>query len=271
MMSKIKRPIPFILISSNHGSMIINRNDYRMVNENNGYGVGYDLLNTSSFSQEEVELVILLLNKRRISFGDGVVAIDCGANVGVHTIEWSRAMHGWGEVLSFEAQEKIYYALAGNIAINNCLNATARLAAVGDHCATINIPELDYLIPSSFGSFELKESNSNEFIGQEINYKRTQCIPLVSIDSLNLKRIDFIKIDVEGMEQEVLNGASVSIGENHPIMFIEIIKSKRSMIEEFLITHGYKLFLININILAIHQDDPVLANIKIENNILSVT
>jgi FkbM family methyltransferase len=270
-MSKIKRPIPFVLISSNHGSMIINRNDYRMVNENNGYGVGYDLLNTSSFCQEEIDLVILLLNKRRISFGNGVVAIDCGANVGVHTIEWSRAMYGWGEVLSFEAQEKIYYALAGNIAINNCLNATARLAAVGDHCSIINIPEPDYLIPSSFGSFELKESNSNEFIGQEINYKKTKSIPLLSIDSLDLKRIDFIKIDVEGMEIEVLNGAKVSIGANHPIMFIEIVKSNRSMIEEFLISNGYKLFLLNMNMLAIHQNDPVLHNIKIENNILSVT
>ena len=38
-------------------------------------------------------------------FGDGVMAIDCGANVGVHTLEWSRLMYGWGEVIAFEAQE----------------------------------------------------------------------------------------------------------------------------------------------------------------------
>jgi FkbM family methyltransferase len=270
-MSKIKRPIPFVLIASNHGSMIINRNDYRMVDENHGFGVGYDLLNTSSFSQEEIDFLIILLNKRRSSFGDGVVAIDCGANVGVHTIEMSRAMYGWGEVISFEAQEKIYYALAGNIAINNCLNATAKFAAVGDHCSIINIPEPDYLKPGSFGSFELKETNNNEFIGQEINYKKTKIVPLISIDSLELKRLDFVKIDVEGMEIDVLTGAKVTVGNYHPIMFIEIIKSNRSMIEEFLISNGYTLFLLNMNLLAIHQHDPVLNSIKIENNVLSVT
>jgi len=270
-MSKIKRPIPFILISSNHGSMIINRNDYRMVDNNQGYGVGYDLLNTSSFSQEEIDFLIILLNKRRVSFGDGVVAIDCGANVGVHTVEWSRAMYGWGEVISFEAQEKIYYALAGNVAINNCLNVTAKFAAVGDHCSMINVPEPDYLIPSSFGNFELKESNQNEYIGQEINYKKTKSVSLISIDSMGLKRLDFIKIDVEGMEMDVLNGAKVSIGNHHPILFIEIIKANRSMIEEFLISNGYTLFLLNMNLLAIHQNDPVLNTIKIENNVLSVS
>jgi FkbM family methyltransferase len=180
-------------------------------------------------------------------------------------------MYGWGEVISFEAQEKIYYALAGNIAINNCLNATAKFAAVGDHCAMINIPEPDYLIPSSFGSFELKEGNANEFIGQEINYKITKSVPLISIDSLDLKRLDFIKIDVEGMEMDVLIGAKVSIGNHRPIMFIEIIKSNRSMIEEFLISNGYKLFLMNMNLLAIHQSDPVLNSIRMENNVLSVT
>ena len=62
---------------------------------------------------------------RRRFHGDGVVAIDCGANIGVHTVEWAIAMTGWGSVVAIEAQERIYYALAGNIAINNCFNAIA--------------------------------------------------------------------------------------------------------------------------------------------------
>ena len=148
-MINIQRPIPFILISSNHGTMIINRNDYRMIDENNGYGVGFQLLNNSSYDQEEIDCALALLEKRRIHFGPGVTALDCGANIGVHTIEWSRLMFGWGQVMAFEAQEKIYYALAGNIAINNCLNVAAKFAAVGSICSTIDIPEPNYLIPSS--------------------------------------------------------------------------------------------------------------------------
>ena len=70
---------------------------------------------------------------------------------------------------------------------------------------------------------------------------------------------------------DVLNGAKVSIGNHHPIMFIEIIKSDRATIEEFLSLNGYKLFILNMNLLAIHQNDPVLNSIKIENNVLSIT
>ena len=45
-MSAIKRPAPFVLVSSGHGTLIVNRNDYRMIDAERGYGVGYDILNT---------------------------------------------------------------------------------------------------------------------------------------------------------------------------------------------------------------------------------
>ena len=270
-MINTQRPVPFVLISSNHGTMIVNRNDYKMVDQNSGYGVGYQLLNTSSFDQQEVDFALGLLDRRRKYFGDGVVAIDCGANVGVHTVEWARLMFGWGEVISFEAQEKIYYAMAGNVAINNCLNVTAKFAAVGSICSSMQIPEPNYLIPSSYGSFELKESVKNEFIGQKIDYTKTKTVPVVTIDSLKLPRLDFIKIDVEGIEEDVLEGAKVSIKNSHPIMMIEIIKSDQQSIENFLLQMGYKFFSIGINLLAIHEGDPILATIKIDGGMLTLT
>ena len=49
-----------------------------------------------------------------------------------------------------------FYALAGNIAINNCFNARAINAAVSSTCGTMRIPSLDYRKPASFGSLELK-------------------------------------------------------------------------------------------------------------------
>ena len=99
-----RRPTAFVIISTNHGTMLVNRHDYRLV-RGSGYGVGYELLKTSSYEQEEVDTVLRLLQTRKQNFGDGVVAIDCGANIGVHTIEWAQFMYGWGEVISFEAQE----------------------------------------------------------------------------------------------------------------------------------------------------------------------
>lgn len=237
--------------------MIINRNDYHLFAEDMGYGVGYELLKNSSYCQQEVDFSLALLSKRRVNFGPGVVAIDCGANIGVHTVEWAKLMHDWGEVISFEAQEKIYYALAGNIAINNCLNVTARLAAVGDHCGEIEVPQLNYLSPASFGSLELQKTEQNENIGQQVDYANTKPVPLVTIDSLHLKRLDFIKIDVEGMEEAVLMGAKESIQQFHPIMMIEVIKSNQSAIEDFLTEMGYQFYGAGLNLLAVHQEDPV--------------
>lgn len=266
------RPIPFVLVSSDHGTLIVNRNDYHMVGENSGYGVGYQILSTSSFDQSEVSFVLALLISRKNNFGVGVVALDCGANIGVHTIEWAKLMHEWGCVIAFEAQEKVYYALAGNIAINNCLNATAHLAAVGAECGHIKIPVPNYFIPASFGSLELKQKEGNEFIGQSIDYSDTamKIVSQLTIDSLSLPRVDLIKIDVEGMEIDVLEGAKDTIQRCKPIMTIEIIKTDKLAVESFLVEHGYQAYPMGINILAVHSSDPVTTNISFNNGILNI-
>ncbi|MES2637215.1 MAG: FkbM family methyltransferase, partial [Pseudomonadota bacterium] len=244
-------------------AFIVNRHDYRMVDANRGYGVGYQLLNTSSFDHEEVSFVTALLSLRRKYFGDGVVGLDCGANIGVHTIEWAKHMHQWGNVVAFEAQEKIYYALAGNIAINNCLNASAHFAAVGSENKEIKIPVPDYLVPASFGSLELKQNKTNEFIGQTIDYSDAAMtiVQQRSIDFFNFKRVDLIKIDVEGMELDVLQGAVETIKRCKPMMTIEVIKTDKLQVDAFLMLHGYQTYPMGINILAIHHFDPGITHI----------
>jgi FkbM family methyltransferase len=47
----------------------------------------------------------------------------------------------------------------------------------------------------------------------------------INIDSLKLPRIDFIKIDVEGMEMEALIGAAESVAQSKPALLIESIKT----------------------------------------------
>jgi len=259
------RPIAFVLASTSHGSMLVNRHDYRLTANGGGYGVGYQLLNTSAFDPQEVNFAIQLLISRKQNFGNGVVAIDCGANVGVHTIEWSQAMHGWGEVIAFEAQERIYYALAGNIALNNCFNAKAIYAAVGACEGEILVPLPNYFSPSSFGSLEIRKKNSTEFIGQEIDYTEENCVrtEMKSIDQLNLRRLDFIKIDIEGMEMEALVGAENSISKYKPILMIEKIKSNEDEIRKFLQKFAYKIFPLGINLIAVHKDDPMSERIKV--------
>ena len=174
------RKLAFVLASSNHGAMIVNRLDFRIA-DNVGTGVGLQILEQGAHDAVECELAVKLLMLRRQFHGDGVVGIDCGANIGVHTLEWATAMTGWGEVVAIEAQERIYYALAGNIALNNCFNAIAIHGAVAAEPGIMKIPCPDYLMPGSFGSLELKQSPDNEFIGQSIDYDEANMTPVQKV------------------------------------------------------------------------------------------
>jgi len=260
----IGRKLAFVLASSSHGTMIVNRMDYRMIDANSGYGVGFQILETSHFDPSEVALAVQLLTLRRRHHGDGVVAIDCGANIGVHTIEWARAMTGWGSVLSIEAQERVYYALAGNVAINNCFNAIALNAAVSSESGTMKIPNPNYLAASSFGSLELRKSATTEFIGQAIDYSAEKMVEVrkVKLDEFNFPRVDFIKLDVEGMELEALEGAIQSIETSHPILLVESIKSDKGQLKYWMETRGYKVIEAGINLLAVHTSDKTLSEIN---------
>jgi len=257
------RPTAFVLASTNHGSLLVNRHDYRIV-ESGAYGVGHQLLETSAFDPEEVDLAVRLLEMRRAHFGDGVVALDCGANIGVHTVEWAQAMHGWGEVVAIEAQERIFYALAGNITLNNCFNARAIWAAVGQALGTIDVPVPDYFAPSSFGSLEIRQTERTEFIGQAIDYSAEKASPtrMIPIDDLGFKRLDFVKMDIEGMEIEALRGARATIQAHRPIMLIERIKSDEGELRGFLEGFGYTISTMSINLLAVHEADPVAPQLK---------
>jgi FkbM family methyltransferase len=260
---RVMQQIAFILAASDHGPMIVNRLDYAEDESGAPYGVGCELLQTGAFAHRDVGLILQLLAARRHHFGDGVVAIDGGANIGVHSVEWARFMQGWGSVISVEPQERLYYALAGNIALNNCFNARAVLAALTEEPGPILVPVPDYQRPGSFGSLELKAGERAEFIGQPIDYREEamQSIAGISIDSLSLKRLDLIKLDIEGIEIERLRGASESLVRSRPVLFVEHLKVDRVVLQDLLIDLGYRVYEAGINLIAIHTDDPTLLSV----------
>jgi len=259
-----KRKLAFVLAASDHGTMIVNRFDYRMVDDRRGFGVGFQILDNAAYDAAEVGTALDLLGLRRQYFGDGVVAVDCGANIGVHTVEWAKTMTGWGQVIAIEAQERVFYALAGNLAINNCFNARAMHAAVAAKTGIMRIPTPDYLKPGSFGSLELRARAGGEFIGQPIDYSDRLAteIRTVTLDSLDLARIDLVKIDVEGMELEAIEGGKASLPRCHPVLIVEAVKCDKATLRGVLEQLGYRLFEMGMNLVAIHESDKTLTHVK---------
>lgn len=262
-MPRPPRPLPFVLAATDQGSLIVNRNDYRLVDATRGYGVGFQLLNTAAFDPEEVDLALTLLGWLREFRGDGVVALDGGANIGVHTIAWATHMTGWGGVLAVEAQERLFYALAGNICLNNCFNARALHAALADEDGTLSMPQPDYTRPASFGSLELRPRLAPEDIGQPVDYRpeAMQSVRSMRLDSLGLPRLDLLKLDIEGMEQAALQGAADLLGRCRPYLLVEHIKVDMAALSGLLGRFGYRFWPVDLNLLALPEGDPGLARI----------
>ncbi|MNT11699.1 hypothetical protein D3C72_1465930 [compost metagenome] len=83
----------------------------------------------------------------------------------------------------------------------------------------IDQPNWDYTRVGNFGAVSLKELKSSNEISQ---------IKLITLDSLNLPRVDFIKMDVEGMEVAALLGAEKTIQKFRPLLFVENDRAEQS-------------------------------------------
>lgn len=254
----MRQKVPFILASSDHGTVIVSRLDWRKISDTHmEFGVGTDILVHGSFDLDLISITGGLLQVRRERYGDGAVALDCGANLGMYTLEWAKLMAGWGCIIAFEPQERIYYALAGNIAINNHFNARALHKAVGERNDVIEIPVPDYQLPGQYGGLNL-ENKAN--IGQDI--KLTMPVEMVAIDALGLPRVDFIKIDIEGMEAAALNGARDTIKRNDPYLLIEWHIAGKAPIEAILSDLGYEQVYLGMNMIATPKGDPFLPRLQ---------
>lgn len=138
---------------------------------------------------------------------DFQVAIDIGAHVGF----WSRRLaEKFTTVLSFEPVPDHYECLKKN---------TEHLSNV----ETFNIALSD-VDKKLFMSQTFENSGMSSVVDSETGLS----VEARTLDSYNLNNVDFIKIDVEGHEQAVLDGAKDTLMRCRPALFIEVLNSNRS-------------------------------------------
>ena len=142
-MRNVGRKLAFVLAACNHGTMIVNRFDHRMTGPGQGVGVGFQLLEADGYDPVEVELALQLIEQRRRFHGDGVAAIDCGANIGGHAIERATAMTGWGSVNRERGAGAPLLRAGRQHRVKNCFNAIAMHAAVSSEPGVSRVPQPD--------------------------------------------------------------------------------------------------------------------------------
>ena len=159
------------------------------------------------------------------------VVLDIGANLGCHTVPLSLLCN---KVYAFEAQEKLYKLLSETIEYNELDNVKLFNNIVSDGSKE----ELEF-VNSGCGRGGITTYRPR--LGGIITTEK--CI---TIDSLGLKELDFIKIDVEGAEFEVLAGAAETIKKLHPVIILETWNTKRNKINlvKYCNEYGYSFTYI---------------------------
>jgi FkbM family methyltransferase len=197
------------------GPMLFNRNDTY---------IGASLKKYGEFSHRETVLFDLLVHS-------GMTVLDIGANIGVHTVDLSRLVGPAGAVHAFEPQRLIFQVLCANIALNSRHNVFTHNAAVGASSGALLVPTLDPSRHENYGGVSLPGTQQGELV------------PLITIDGLGLSACHIIKLDVEGMETDALQGATATIQRFRPILYVENDREPRSADLIVLIqSFGYRLY-----------------------------
>ncbi|WP_270937593.1 FkbM family methyltransferase, partial [Falsiroseomonas oryzae] len=157
---------------------------------------------TGGFAEGEARLLAALLRP-------GDVAVDCGANIGAVAVPLARKVGPAGRILAFEPMRLPFLCLCATAVLNGLPQIDPRRQALGAMPGDVALPDLDPTAPGNHGALSLLGATGGE---------RAQ---VVTLDSLRLLRLALLKIDAEGMDWAVLQGARETIARCRPALYVE--------------------------------------------------
>ncbi len=161
----------------------------------------------------------------------GHTALDVGANIGYYSLVLAKAVGDAGRVHAFEPVPRLAGTLERNIEANGFRNVIVERLACWSSCGETEIYEGP---GSNSGTSSLFRQNAEAVKGHKI---QTTTIDAYAV-AKQLKSVDLIKIDVEGAEIDVLEGAWETIARWRPVLIVEVVprflESRASSFEAFL-------------------------------------
>ena len=210
---------PYKLVQARHGWFLANPNDFYL---------GRAMLEYGEYG--EIESAFL----RQLLFKPGRI-VEVGANIGTHTVGLAKeaAARGWS-LDAFEPQPFIFQNLCANLALNGIANARAWPLACGNEAKTVFFSPPDYGAIGNFGGVEMTTEAADNRIA----------VPCVRLDDLlGPAPVGLMKIDVEGFELLVLQGAAAILERSRPILYVENDRLEKSRdLIEFLWSMNYRLW-----------------------------
>jgi FkbM family methyltransferase len=237
--------LPFsVIVSTIYGDMIIHRNDT------------HQTVPLLKLGRAIIHNEIRLLGRVLSYCEEDRHVVDIGASFGSFALALSKLVGERGNVHAFEPQRIIFNMLAGSVALNSLMNVHCYNMAVGNREDRIEIPQFDYRGPQmSYGSIEFGP-DQRQPLDQTRKHDpgKQEFVPLTTLDRFEFERLDMLKVDAEGMEMEILEGADRTMRRCRPIVFIEFIKVDREALRQRLMGYGYEVWVASGNYLAIPNE-----------------
>jgi len=205
------------IIEGRDGWFIANRNDLF---------IGRALETYGEYGGIELQILQMLLSE-----GDRV--IEAGANVGSHTVGLAKKVGPSGKVYAYEPQRACYTMLQGQIALNNL----SQVAAFNLGCGAKE--EVFWYTPQNFAA----QGNFGGVALSTVRHADMEPARVMRLDALHPHEepIRLIKIDVEGMEADVIAGARTLIATQRPILYVENDRAEKSRaLLELIFSLGYR-------------------------------
>lgn len=192
-------------------------------------------LRSGAFERAETRFVKALLQQN-------MTVLDVGAHHGYYTLLASKLVKSQGIVVAFEPSERECVRLERHVRLNKCRNVMIERSALGAQRGEADL----YLVD---GAEDYCNSLRPPVVKSPARKVR---VPVETLDEFlertNIGEIDFIKLDVEGAELDVLKGASQLLGKvRRPVFMIEVYDIRTGPwgyaareIVHFLMERGYK-------------------------------
>ncbi len=200
------------VVASRYGPMLLNRNDLF---------VSAGICETGVWSGDELDLLEQLIQP-------GQTVLDVGANMGAHTLAFCHFVGPAGVVHAFEPQRIMFQAMVATVALNSWTNVHAHLNLVGAKKGRMRLPGVRYDLPSNFGAMTLAPDRDRAETLSYLDDAPAEVVEMITLDGLKLAACHLIKIDVEGMEIDVLRGATKTIRAHRPLIYMECQPDQRS-------------------------------------------
>ena len=154
------------------------------------------------------------------SFPETAVIFDIGANVGSMSLRFAQ-LACQGHVFAFEPTSYAFDKLKRNLALNPELARRITPVQVFVSDQTSSKPRIN-----AYSSWKVDGSNADKHPLHGGVIKSAESIPAITLDEFCLKNqvenVEFIKIDTDGHEFQVLRGARQTLGQHRPYVIFEI-------------------------------------------------